>query len=324
MTRYDGPYLGYKPGTEVTLLNGLTRLALEASGESKERVAKLVEDATDEVLRDFCGVDVDAVREAATLLANSDSALIAYGPMAAKGEGGGEMLDGLTNLSMVTGHYERLAYIGLDANSQGSRDMGVLPNKLPGHASLDDAEARQRLEALWSAQLPTAPGKSYEQMLESAGDEITALYIMGADPASERPTWAENLDNLDFLVVQELFLTETAAKADVVLPAVSWAESDGTFTNVERRVQRAPKAVTNPASKAAPDWMIIDHLASHFDTNWSYTSVRDVTAEITQAVPIYAGLTWEALGDQGLQWDAAQVRPRPDLSQGRAVADDRR
>ncbi len=311
LARYDGPYLGYKPGTEVTLLNGLTRLALAASGESKERVAGMVEDATDEVLRDFCGVDVDAVREAATLLAQSESALIAYGPMAAKGEGGGEMLDGITDLAMVTGHYDNLAYIGLDANSQGCRDMGVLPNRLPGHAALNDSDARQHLEAIWGASLPTSAGKSYEQMMESAGDEIAAMYIMGADPASERPLWADNLDNLDFLVVQELFVTKTASRADVVLPAVSWAENDGTFTNVERRVQRAPKAVSNPANKAAPDWMILDHLAGHFDANWSFTSAQDVTTEIANAVPSYAGLTWAAIGDQGLQWDAASVRPRP-------------
>ncbi|MEZ4609532.1 MAG: molybdopterin-dependent oxidoreductase [Caldilineaceae bacterium] len=117
-------------------------------------------------------------------------------------------------------------------------------------------------------------------------------------------------ENLDFLVVQELFLTETAQKADVVLPAVSWAEQDGTFTNVERRVQRAPKAFGNPESKAAPDWLILDHLASHVGA-WSYTSPQGVTLEISQVVPIYAGLYWEALGDQGLQWDADLVRPQP-------------
>ena len=311
LTRYGGPYLGYRPGTEVTLLNGLTRLALDASGEEKERVAKLVEDATDARLADFCGVDVDAARAAAQLLAESDNALICFGPMATKGAGGGEVLDGLTNLAMVTGHYERLAYIGLDANSQGCRDMGVLPDRLPGHAALDDAEARTRLAEHWGTEIPTTSGKSYEQMLAAAGNGIKALYVMGANPADENPAWADNLDNLDFLVVQELFLTETAQKADVVLPAVSWAEQDGTFTNVERRVQRAPKAFGNPESKAAPDWLILDHLASHVGGAWSYTSPQGVTLEISQVVPIYAGLYWEALGDQGLQWDADLARPRP-------------
>lgn len=310
LTRYDGPYLGYRPGTEVTLLNGLTRLALGASGEDKERVAKLVEDATDAQLADFCGVDPAAAAAAAQLLAESDNALICFGPMATKGNHGSEVLDGLTNLAMVTGNYERLAYIGLDANSQGCRDMGVLPDRLPGHSALD-SEARATLVEQWGGEVPATPGKSYEQMLNAAGSELKALFVMGANPASENPAWAANLDALDFLVVQELFLTETAQKADVVLPGVSWAEQDGTFTNVERRVQRAPKAFSNPQSKAAPDWLILDHLASHVGGSWSYTSAHGVTEEISRVVPIYAGLTWEALGDQGMQWDAAAVRPRP-------------
>ena len=93
----------------------------------------------------------------------------------------------------------------------------------------------------------------------------------------------------------------------MVLPAVSWAETDGTFTNLERRVQRAPKALGDPQSKAAPDWMILAHLAGYFDAAWAYADAQAVTAEIGQVVPQYAGLTWEALGDEGVQWDAAQA-----------------
>jgi len=212
---------------------------------------------------------------------------------------------------LATGHYERLAYVGLEANSQGCRDMGLLPNALPGHAALDDKAAQQRLQMLWGATLPTNAGKTYKQMLDGAGAAIKALYVMGANPASERPEWAANLDKLDFLVVQELFLTETAKLADVVLPAVSWAESSGTFTNLERRVQRAPKAVRDPQSKAAPDWMILDHLATRMGVNWPYAAEHGITAEITKAVPLYAGLTWEALGDQGMQWDAKALNAQP-------------
>ena len=180
--------------------------------------------------------------------------------------------------------------------------MGVLPDRLPGQAALDDTMASELLGKLWSCSLPVHPGKSYKQMLDGAGDTVKALYVMGANPASERPAWADKLDKLDFLVVQELFLTETAAQADVVLPAVSWAEQDGTFTNLERRVQRAPKALGNPQSKAAPDWMILDHLASFFDAQWGHANAQAVTAEITKAAPNYAEMLWDALGDQGLQW----------------------
>jgi predicted molibdopterin-dependent oxidoreductase YjgC len=311
LTRYGGPYLGYRPGAEATLLNGLARYAAELKPDEKSKVAEMVADATDEALGALCNVDPAAVQKAAEMLANSSNALIIYGPLAARGQTGVQTRNGLINLALLTGHVERLAYIGLDANSQGCRDMGVLPTVLPGHIALDDAANRQRFQTLWGAELPTWPGKSYKQMLDDASQAIKALYIMGANPASERPAWANNLDKLEFLVVQELFLTETAGLADVVLPAVSWAESNGTFTNCERRVQRAPKAFNNPHSKAAPDWMILDHLATRMGHNWPYASDKAVTSEIAHAVHNYEGFTWDALGDQGAQWDAALVPWKP-------------
>ncbi len=157
-------------------------------------------------------------------------------------------------------------------------------------------------------------------MLDGAGNPLKALLVMGANPASERPEWAANLDKLDFLVVQELFLTETAKLADVVLPAVSWAESDGTFTNLERRVQRAPKAVRDPQSKAAPDWMILDHLAT---SAWVVTGPMPMKRASRLRLPklylLYEGLTWDALGDQGLQWDATAVRTQPESREAKQI-----
>lgn len=309
LTRYNGPYLGYRPGSEVTLLNALTQAALNAA-ETKPQGADQVAQVDDDQLLQQTGVDAATVKAAAEALAQSKNALILYGPMAARGANGAQVRDALANLALATGHADRLSFIGLEANSHGARDMGVLPNQLPGHAPLDDAAARARLEQAWGAPLPSAAGKSYRQMLDAAGGAIKALYIMGANPATERPDWAANLDKLDLLVVQDLFMTETAAKADVVLPAVSWAEVDGTFTNLERRVQRAPRAVRDPHSKAAPDWMILDHLANRMGVNWPYGDERAITKEISETVPLYRGMTWDALGDQGLQYDAAGVRPQ--------------
>ena len=310
LTRYDGPFMGYRPGTEATLLNALTQRALALVEGEKPRADQFGGNVTDAQLQDLCGVDPAAVQAAAELLAKSKSALIVYGPLAARGENGEQVRNGLTNLAMVTGHLDRLAYVGLEANSLGARDLGVLPNQLPGYAALDDADARARLHELWGVEPPTKPGLGYKQMLDAAGDGIKALYVMGANPASERPTWAANLDKLDLLIVQELFLTETAAKADVVLPALSWAEADGTFTNLERRVQRAPKALRNPDSKAAADWMILDHLANRLGSNWPFGDERAITQEIAAATPLYADITWDAIGDQGVQYDANSVRPR--------------
>jgi NADH-quinone oxidoreductase subunit G len=315
LTRYEFPYLGYRPGSEATLLNGLTKYALAAkeggNAQIDADVRKSIDAVSDDQLSQLCGVDPAVVKNAAELLAQSENALIIYGPMAAHGATGEVVRTGLTNLAYATGHYDRLSYIGLDANSHGARDMGVLPNQLPGYAALDDSQAQARLQQLWGSKLSTTPGKGYSTMLNAAGSEIKALYVMGADPASENPAWAQNLEKLDLLVVQELFLTETAALADVVLPAVSWAEADGTFTNLERRVQRAPKAVRDPQSKAAPDWMILDHLSTRMGHNWPYADERAITREITEAVPLYRELTWDALGDQGQQYDASSVRPAP-------------
>ncbi len=312
LMRYAAPHLQYNPGSEVLLLNALLAAAAAARDEKKSDAAKTAGKVSDQQLRAAAGVTPEAVAAAAGLLANAKSALILYGPMVARGAQGEAVTAALTNLALYTGHYERLAYLGTDANSQGCRDMGVLPNRLPGHVAIDDEVARPLLEQMWGATLPVTPGKTYNQMLDAAGGEIKALFVMGADPAAERPSWAANLDSLDFLVVQELMLTETAQRADVVLPGLSWAEQDGTFTNLERRVQRAPKALGNPHSKAAPDWMILSHLATHFDVQWPFSAARAVTQEITVANPLYSGMTWEHIGDQGQQWsvaDAPYTRP---------------
>ncbi len=319
LTRYNGPTMQYKPGSEATLLNGITRYALELKEGDKPSVPG-VANASDAKLAELCGVDAAQVKAAAEALSKAQNPLIIYGPMAARGENGQNTLQGLTNLATVIGHYEGLAYAGLEANSQGCRDLGVLPNTMPGNIALDNEKGRSQIEAAWDEHVPTKAGKSYKQMLDAAGKGIKALVIMGANPATERPEWNANLDKTEFLVVQELFLTETALKADVVLPAVSWAESDGTFTNVERRVQRAVKAINNPDSKAAPDWMILEHLATMMGQKWHYSKVQEITAEIASTVPFYADMTWENIGDQGLQWDAGAVRKEGKIGEAKQAA----
>ena len=292
LTRYDGPYLAYLPGGESALINRLLH-AVEGSDLSEEE---------------------SEIQAAAELLKESESSLIVYGPMAARGENGPGVRDGLAKLAQAAGEGAQVAYVGLDGNAQGCRDMGVLPGSLPGHFALDDAEARARLESLWGCDLSTSPGYTYKQMLDS--QEMKALFVNGADPAAESPDWSASLEELELLVVTDLLPTETVQRADVVLPALGWAESDGTYTNLERRVQRAPKAVTDPKSRAAPDWMIFLHLAAQMGADWPFSDAHSVTAEISLAVPAYAELTWEALGDQGRQWDAS-FAPVADASAGR-------
>ncbi len=294
LTRYGGPYLAYLPGGESLLVSRLLQ-AVQGSDESDEE---------------------PAIRAAAKLLMESESSLIVYGPMAARGENGPGVRDGLEQLAHAVGEGARVAYVGLDGNAQGCRDMGMLPDGLPGQFPLDDADARSRLEALWGCELSTFPGYTYKQMLDS--QEMRALFVNGANPATESPDWSASLEELDLLVVTDLLPTATAHKADVVLPAQGWAESDGTYTNLERRVQRAPRAVNDPKSRAAPDWMIFTHLAKQMGTHWPFSDAHSVTAEIARAVPAYAGLTWEALGDQGRQWDADSA-PVSGASAGRTL-----
>ena len=292
LTRYGGPYLAYVPGGESSLLDRLIQ-AVQGSTQSE---------------------DESPIQAAAKLLKESERALIIYGPMAARGDGGPSVRNGLEQLAQAAGEGTRLAYAGLDGNAQGCRDMGVLPDRLPGQFPLDSTGARTRLEALWGCSLSTSPGYTYKQMLDS--QEMKALFVNGANPAAESPDWSASLEELELLVVTDLLPTETAQKADVVLPALGWAESDGTYTNLERRVQRAPKAVSDPKSRAAPDWMMLTHLAKQMGANWPFSDARSVTAEIARAIPAYANLTWEALGDQGLQWDADSA-PATESSGGR-------
>ena len=288
-------HLPYLPGTEPALLHALIRQVLESGQVDADAYQAWLQLPAQEPE----GVAADDIARLATALLDSDHAILICGPDITHQANGEAVTTALRVLARLTGHASRLAFVGLDANSQGCRDMGMAPDMLPGGAALTDADARSRFAELWQAEIPEAPGLRYTEMLEQAGDGIKALYLMGADPADENPRWAAGLEKTDLVVVQELFLTATAQRADVVLPAVSWLETDGTFTNVDRRVQRSPQAITLHGSEAAPDWLILDHVANRMTQNWPYRSVQDITRELSGALPIHQGLDWDALGDLG-------------------------
>ncbi len=326
-----GQYLAAPPGTEAIVLNGL--MALLTGQERYEKQVQRTAGWRDflDWLREFTpdavaaltGVSPDALRQAASLFEGCERPLVLYGPEVVRGRAGEANAAALRNLELLLGQ-NRVAYIGPDGNSQGARDMGVLPDRLPGHASLADEDARARLRRLWGGEVPSEPGLTYTQMLQAAAEgKLKALYVMGADPASEGEWAASALEQLDFLVVQDVFLTETAKRAHVVLPASTYAESDGTFTNLERRVQRAPKAC-RPYQQSWPDWEILTELGRRWPVQeeteaqrkgkkrkrarrtpqemWVYASPQDVLREITRAVPQYAEMTWDVLGEGGRQW----------------------
>jgi predicted molibdopterin-dependent oxidoreductase YjgC len=194
--------------------------------------------------------------------------------------------------------------------------MGLLPDTLPGYRPLADVSM---LEGIWGTSLAREPGRSYDEMLAGS---LKALYVMGANPAAgASATQLAALEALDFLVVQDLFLTETARFASVVLPAVAYVEKDGTFTSTERRVQVVRRAM-QPLPGARADWEILRGVARALGLPWNYTSPGDILREIARAVPIYAGASRPALGESGGRWPlnarrttGASVAGRPEVKE---------
>ena len=220
-------------------------------------------------------------------IATSKGAIILYDEMATLAPGCEDLAADAQALAVVTDNINRpgsgVGPLFEDANSLGARDMGLLPDTLPGYVP-----ARQR-------------GVSYNEMLSSP--DLKVLYVMGANPlrhASQLPP------NLDLLVVQDIFLTETAQLADIVLPAVTFAEKDGTMTNVDHHVQKIVHAL-RPLHGAKADWEILTRLANHFGQKWNYHSPQDVLLEIAASNPFYSGLTWEDLGAQGVRTQEQEV-----------------
>ncbi len=312
LDRYARYRLRYRYGSEAHLVAALLNAVLshprslppanEGEGRSKEFAARLdglealraaVAAYTPAQVAEETGIAEGDLNTVARLLAESPGLVILFGREAATPA----VVHGLANLALVTGHVGRVNN-GLVAllrhnNSQGAADMGLFPDRLPGYAPVSDAGARARLSELWGASLPEKPGLGTAQMLEWG--TLKGLYVLGADPAAEYPGSRPTLEALDFLVVQDLFLTPTAKLAHVVLPAQSFAERSGTFTNTERRIQLFYPAFNLPLD-ARPDWQILNDLAARMGQSFGYASPSDIMAEIRNAVPIYQDLTDLELG----------------------------
>jgi len=188
---------------------------------------------------------------------------------------------------------------------QGACDVGALPNVYTGYQKVGDPAAQEKFSKAWGVALPDKPGLTIVEIMNAAHEgEMKGLFVMGENPMVSDPDTAhveEALKRLDLLVVQDIFLTETARLADVVLPAVSFAEKDGTFTNTERRVQRVRRA-DRVLGHEWPDWKILTELARRMGHNWSYGSAEDIFEEIRSLTPSYAGITYARIEQEGLQW----------------------
>ncbi len=349
-----GAYLPVLPGNEAVVLSELA-VAIQAS-KTAPRTGESTNQRTPRGAGQAAAAQPANVRQGAPatqagmppvvrnaqylpavdILAAAKSPLFIYGSETARGERGRAAVTALSNLALLLGFGDRLAYIGAEANSQGARDMGLLPDMLPGHLPVNDAAVRERLGKLWGVQPPVEAGLSYEQMISGG---VKALYVMGADPAVMADR-AGALTGLKFLVVQDMFLTATAQLADVVLPACSFAEADGSYTNLERRVQRAPRGI-RPQGDSKADWAILAALAEKWAAGqapegteaakaapdqpywkrkkrakaktgpvarpWNYPTASAVLEEVTKAAPAYNNIRWETLGKAGVQWPSAAL-----------------
>jgi NADH-quinone oxidoreductase chain G len=305
--------LRYTAGQTGTLARALLGTILEerlTRGEYVERHTDVIEArkrdlakfSVDDAAR-AAGVEAGALRALARELARAQGTVLLYDEMATREPTGATLAADVLDFALLTDNFGRpgagAGPLFEDNNSLGARDMGLLPDLLPGYQAIGDARARQTLAEAWGGRLPTEVGLDYDAMLSGG---VSALFVLGADPARHAtPDQLAHLGKLDFLVVQDLFLTETAKQADVVLPAVAYTEKDGTFTNTERCVQIVRRAMTElPGARA--DWRILTDLAKAMGLDWSYTAPADVLREIARVVPIYAGASRKTLGSLGARW----------------------
>jgi formate dehydrogenase alpha subunit len=312
LVRFAKLHIAQKPGTDVALVNAMMNVIIAEGLLDEEFIKERTEDfdALAEAVRDFTPekaekittIPAEKIREAARIYARASSASIVYSMGITQHTTGTDNVLSLANLAMLTGNLGKES-AGVNPlrgqnNVQGACDMGALPNVYPGYQSVDDATIRAKFEKAWGKELSTNKGLTVVEMLHAVETgRIKALYIMGENPALSDPNLNRTrraLDAVDFLIVQDIFLSETAQYADVVLPSVCFAEKNGTFTNTERRVQRVRKAV-DPPHDARDDWRIVCDVAAKMDYPMSYKCAGEIMDEIASLTPIYGGISFERL-----------------------------
>ena len=319
LTRFAELHLRQRSGTDVALFNAMMRVIIEEDLCDRDFIETRCENFDEfrqaamalslEEAAVITGVPANLIRDAARTYAAADSASIIYSMGITQHTTGTDNVLALANLAMLTGNMGRLS-TGVNPlrgqnNVQGACDLGALPNVYPGYQKVDDPDVRARFEEAWGVSLPSEPGLTVVEIMNAAHDgDVRGLYIMGENPMLSDPNInhvREALENLEMLCVQDIFLSETAQLAHVVLPAASFAEKDGTFTNTERRVQRVRKALA-PPGQARQDWGIICDLASRLGYPMGYGHPREVMDEIASVTPIYGGISLERIEQVGLQW----------------------
>jgi formate dehydrogenase major subunit len=325
ITRFAHHWLRPNLGTDVAWINGLMHVIIKEELYAKDYVAgrtegfeelkKVAEKYTPEHVAEITGIPAQQIIDAARLYAGAERGSILYCMGITQHTTGTDNVKSLANLAMLCGN------LGIEGggvnplrgqnNVQGACDMGGLPDVYSGYQRVTDPKARQKMEQAWGVtDLPDQPGMKVTQMIPAAHDgKLKALYIIGENPLVSDPDLnhcEKSLKNLDFLVVQDIFLTETARLADVVLPSACFAEKEGTFTNTDRRVQRVRKAV-EPPGQAWEDWKITCEIAGRMGYAMQYENSRQIMEEIARLTPSYGGISYDRIEQEGIHWPAPTV-----------------
>lgn len=312
-------WLRLRPGTDIALINGLMRIILKSGWHNQEfidsctngvdAVAAGVEKYTPEYVEQITGVPQDLLHQAAKLYGTAERAQIFYTMGITEHTCGTDNVMCLANLALMTANVGKKG-TGVNPlrgqnNVQGACDMGALPNVYPGYQQVINPAVREKFEKAWGVTLPEKAGLTSPDMFDEINHgNLKAMYIMGEDPVlsdANANHVKKALAKLDFLVVQTLFMTDTAKLAHVILPAATFAEKDGSFTNTERRIQRVRKAI-DPIPGTMTDGAIIMELSKRMGYPMDYSHPSKIMEEIAELTPSYAGVTYERLEAKGLQW----------------------
>lgn len=325
LCRHATIHLQHRPGTDVALLMGMIKVIVDEGladldyiatrcENFEEFLASLAEFNLDAVAA-ITGVDQELIAAAARLYGSEQPAATLYCMGITQHSHGTDNVWAIANLGLITGNVG-IPHGGVNPlrgqnNVQGSCDMGGLPDVYPGYQKVDNPDAQQKFEAAWGVKLSETPGLTHSEIFDKIHEgTIKSLYLVGENPYLSEANAShaiEAMEKIDFLVVQDIFLTETAQLADVVLPAATFAEKDGTFTNTERRVQRVRAAIA-PRGEAKEDWRIVTEIARRMGApGFDYNTPAEIMAEIAALTPSYGGITYERLEEGGLQWPCPTI-----------------
>ena len=312
-------FVQIKPGTNVALLNGMMNVIyneklydkefIENRTEGYDEFIKIIKEYSPERCAEICGCTPEGIVDAARVYAAGERAGIYYAMGVTQHSNGTNHVKSIANLAMMCGNVGKES-TGINPlrgqnNVQGACDVGGLPNVYPGYQKVHIPEIHAKFEKAWNAKLSDKVGLSLPHITNGAYNNlIKFLYVMGENPIVSDPDIThvrEAMERIDFLVVQDIFLTETAEYADVVLPASTYAEKDGTFTNTERRIQRVRKAI-EPVGDSKPDWIILQEIMTLLGYPQHFNHPSEIMDEIASVTPIYSGVDFDRIDEVGLQW----------------------